>query len=772
MYRVTITQVDVINLQAVGSPEWKSLHQTTLQALDASILSFARFLQQYDEPAWFVTASALFSAVADGLPLNRTPFVARRGIHASLKCCLAGTVLVADMSVNTFLYGGSIIDIIKKAVGTSHTEDLYNLSKQEIDVVNAAIKGVKVKLIHIGHSKKASKLGPAANAKGSEFEYEEEKSGKKVKRNVTVAQYFEIMGKANPTYREKLGKDGKLKFPLLPTINVGTDKHPVLIPAEFVFVPGGQLMRQNANTPQMVAEVIKYAAVRPDERMKTICNGEGNDSSQSVLHVLKQDPTAKAFGTANIDPVPMAVPAHLLPPPKLQYQGSTVNPGLEGSWNIDRPKQQRFVRLPPNPIAGKGYTYGLLVVSARQPSQNWADLVREFCEAIEKDAAGSGLQLTRGGPPLTCGDRESDIRVEAEKFMKFGAKIVFVFMNGEVYGKIKIVTDEIGLVTQCIKWKNLERPPRGFHLNVVLKVNTKLGGTNHTLASRLSTGTSSTPVFQDPPASIGWVFDKPTMLVGLDVSHPEKGMERPSMAAVVASMDGRLNQYAAHLSAQTAGQEMIGALEDAMCSLFDVFKARNGNRMPEHIIVYRDGVSEGQFPIVLEKELPQIQGAIMRMGYTLEAIKITIMVCQKRHQTRIVYEEKGAGSAPSTFINPCPGLVVDARGGNNTIVSATYNEFYLNSHVAIQGTSKPCKYSLLYDQIGFRLSELELLTYWTTYLYIRCNRSVSYATPAYYAHWASKRCKDLAAVGATDETLSNISKRWSRPGIPTTMFFL
>jgi len=29
------------------------------------------------------------------------------------------------------------------------------------------------------------------------------------------------------------------------------------------------------------------------------------------------------------------------------------------------------------------------------------------------------------------------------------------------------------------------KPPKGYHANVMLKVNTKLGGTNHTLASRL-----------------------------------------------------------------------------------------------------------------------------------------------------------------------------------------------------------------------------------------------------------------------------------------------
>ena len=78
----------------------------------------------------------------------------------------------------------------------------------------------------------------------------------------------------------------------------------------------------------------------------------------------------------------------------------------------------------------------------------------------------------------------------------------------------------------------MDRPPRGFHLNLLIKMNTKLGGTNHTLISRAPA--KSTPgIFQDPPNSLSWLFDKPCMLVGIDVSHPEPGSERESMAAVV-----------------------------------------------------------------------------------------------------------------------------------------------------------------------------------------------------------------------------------------------
>ena len=69
-------------------------------------------------------------------------------------------------------------------------------------------------------------------------------------------------------------------------------------------------------------------------------------------------------------------------------------------------------------------------------------------------------------------------------------------------------------------------------MNILIKMNTKLGGTNHTLVPR-APGKAGTGVFQDPPNSLSWLFDKPCMLVGLDVSHAEPGSDRDSMAAVV-----------------------------------------------------------------------------------------------------------------------------------------------------------------------------------------------------------------------------------------------
>ena len=59
------------------------------------------------------------------------------------------------------------------------------------------------------------------------------------------------------------------------------------------------------------------------------------------------------------------------------------------------------------------------------------------------------------------------------------------------------------------------------------------------------------------------------MFVGMDVSHPPPGSDRPSLAAVVASMDGRMSQFAVNLSSQQTvkSEEMILALDKAMYDL-------------------------------------------------------------------------------------------------------------------------------------------------------------------------------------------------------------
>ena len=202
----------------------------------------------------------------------------------------------------------------------------------------------------------------------------------------------------------------------------------------------------------------------------------------------------------------------------------------------------------------------------------------------------------------------------------------------------------------------------------------------------------------------------------------------------------------------------MASLETGVKSLLANYQKRN-RKLPSRVIIYRDGVSDGQFEQVIRDELALVKKALPA------TTKVAIVVCQKRHHTKLY------GKVDGSCMNICPGILIDGQGDpSKSICSPQYLEFYLSSAVAIQGTVKPCKYTLIYDEIGMYLAEVELMSYWLCYTYCRCNRSVSYPTPAYYAHWAAKRGKTLAAAGVSMEELNAISNTWSEK--PNGMFFV
>jgi hypothetical protein len=115
-----------------------------------------------------------------------------------------------------------------------------------------------------------------------------------------------------------------------------------------------------------------------------------------------------------------------------------------------------------------------------------------------------------------------------------GARIVVVALVREnFYFEIKRFADEQCLPTQCCRMTTIKKFPRQYDTSLLIKMNMKMGGVNHTLASRAggatigvgsgsraATGPGERGVFQSPPQSISWLFDLPTMVVvGSHSSH-------------------------------------------------------------------------------------------------------------------------------------------------------------------------------------------------------------------------------------------------------------
>jgi eukaryotic translation initiation factor 2C len=345
-------------------------------------------------------------------------------------------------------------------------------------------------------------------------------------------------------------------------------------------------------------------------------------------------------------------------------------------------------------------------IHMNRPERDWDDLTRRFISGFERSAGDCGMDmrhLRRDVQVLTI----RDIDRELKGCKDMGANVVIVFLGGDDYNALKFASDKIALTTQCVRWKNVARTPSGYFSNLLLKINAKLGGTNHTLASRLADPSSAPQQFQQPPSSIAWIFDEPCMFMGVDVSHPEVGHEGASVCSVVASMDRSASQYCARVSFLTSREEIVGGgrLYESVKLMLAAFRKRNGT-FPHYIIIYRDGVGDGSFDNVLRQEPVEIRNAIEESlagaGIMDLQIRFTIVVCQKRHNARFAFHDG------NEYINLCPGICIDAAVGPTAVVSTALNEFYLNSHVSIQGTSKPCRYSLIHDEIGIKVRLLKL----------------------------------------------------------------
>ena len=337
--------------------------------------------------------------------------------------------------------------------------------------------------------------------------------------------------------------------------------------------------------------------------------------------------------------------------------------------------------------------------------------------------------------------------------------VVLPRKDTRLYQAIKRLGDvEVGLHTVCVVSKTFCEGSESYHGNVALKINLKLGGINHELQKDTH----------------GIIEEDKTMIVGVDVTHPSSGSSSncPSVAAMVASVDNKLGQWPAVLSLQCAtqstadgktpqnqlapGQEIVSGIGSMLDTRLRLWYMNHkvgevAERLPENILVYRDGVSEGQYKAVIEEEIKAIK-TCCEERYNKQKQKLprlTFIVVAKRHHTRFFPCKNVQPSQMDKLGNPKNGTVVD-----NGVTDERMWDFFLQSHTPLQGTARPAHYVVLKNEI-FTQKEVEAypnqysnvadiiesVTYNLCWLYGRTTRSVSYCPPAYYADRVCERAR-------------------------------
>ncbi|RWS30958.1 translation initiation factor 2C-like protein [Leptotrombidium deliense] len=629
------------------------------------------------------------------------------GHFQSVRPCMTGSMLVVDRTATAFYSGGNLISFVAQVLGggkqAEHLLTIPSLRDYDRKRLERELKTLQIEVTHLNYRRRYRITGITQKpAQEVTFPWEREGDNRKM---IRIPEYFQ----------EEYSKI--LKYTNLPCIITGSANRKKYLPMEVCFLLPDQHIRKKLSNDQTATMIRTTASQKPAQRFNVI-----QDSIQSVINESK--PYMREFGI-QVKSQPMVVDARVLEAPDLVFRNMNVKP-RDGVWNMEKKCLHEVVRLD-NWIA---------VNFSTNVNDNEA---KKFITELQNTANAIGMSIEE---PVRVA-RVNNYKPKTLKGIFEKAKaacaalkmILFIIPNDDsLYQEIKLVGDvQIGVPTQCVVDKNVRRCNSSLLSNLLLKINTKLGGVNAII------GPKNTPS----------ILKKRTMIIGADVTHPAPADRlSSSVSAVVGSMDSNHIRYHSSISIQSKSkQEMIRDLDVMMGELLNEYKLQNG-QLPEHIIIYRDGVSEGQFEQVLDNEVRRLRFAFDAMKGNYSP-KITFIVVQKRHHTRFMPAEESQGVGK--FRNIPPGTTVDTD-----VVHPSDFDFFLCSHFGIQGTSRPTHYYVLWDDNKFSADELQKLTYYLCHTYARCTRSISVPAPVQYAHLAAYRARlHIIGIGGSESSGSD-----------------
>ncbi|XP_033244091.1 protein argonaute-2-like isoform X1 [Drosophila miranda] len=371
-------------------------------------------------------------------------------------------------------------------------------------------------------------------------------------------QTFELDGKETTVAKYFKSREYDLKFPNLLCLHVWPPLKRIYLPIELCRMDDGQTMKCK-DTAARVAAMLKFAGTSTNERKAKIVR---------LLEYFKHnlDPTISHFGIRLGNDF-IVVNTRTLNAPQIEYKNNNLASVRNGSWRMDR---MQFFEPKPKP-------------------HKWAILYGKINYLYVDELQKMVLQQSR--TLNLCLDTKAEIRNYKDEreiddhfhdFKKNQFDLVFVIIPnvGRCYDVVKQKAElKHGILTQCIKQITVER-----------KCN---------------------------PQCIGNVLLKNAMFLGADVSHPSPDQwEIPSVVGVAASHDPFGASYNMQYRLQRSTLEEIEDMESITLEHLRVYYQFRQS-YPEHIIYYRDGVGDGQFPKIKSEELRGISAACCLNAFKL-----------------------------------------------------------------------------------------------------------------------------------------------------------
>ncbi|XP_044432102.1 protein argonaute 4B [Triticum aestivum] len=638
-----------------------------------------------------------------------------RGFHSSFRGTQSGLSLNIDVSTTMLVKPGPVIDFLLANQMVDHPNRI-DWSKAKRALKNLRIKTTlsnsEFKIFGLSEKKSNEQTFPLRRRDGD--------NGDTNTVEIKVYEYF--------VHNRGIG----LRYSDLPCINAGRRNRPTYFPLELCELVPLQRYTKDLSILQR-SSLVEKSRQKPHERMSIL-----NDALKRSNY--ESDPMLKACDIS-IARHFTQIEGRVLPAPKLKAGNGEEFFPRNGRWNLS--KKRLIQTCSVNKWAVVNFSaecdvHGLVRDLIRIATEMGIKIEYPYCDVIEESPSARRAPASR-----RVDEMFAKINSNPPGDPKFLLCLLPDRKNCEIYGpwKRKCLA-ECGIFTQCLA------PPRKVNdqylINVLLKINAKLGGLNTLLQCELSPA----------PAVLPIVGKLPTIILGMNVSHGQPGQsDRPSTAAVVNSRQWPLiSKYRATVHTQSPKLEMMSSLfeprgkkDDGLIreSLID-FYSSSGNRKPEQIIIFRDGVSESQFTQVINIELEQI----------IEACK---------------FRTESPNNVP-------PGTVVDKE-----VCHPKNFDFYMCAHAGMIGTSRPTHYHVLHDEIGFSADELQEFVHSLSYVYQRSTTAISVVAPIMYAHLAAAQVgafvkfEDMSAAsssqGGGHTSAGSIPVPELHKNVRTSMFF-
>nr|SIP62985.1 Piwi Like RNA-Mediated Gene Silencing 1 [Protopterus annectens] len=463
----------------------------------------------------------------------------------------------------------------------------------------------------------------------------------------------------------------------------GETQRPVNLVPEFCFLTG--LTERMRNDFSVMRDMSVHTRLSPEQREQRI--GRFIDYLQRDDNVQKQ---LRDWGLG-FDSKLLSLSGRVVQPEKIHQAGQVFeyNPQV-AEWS----RETRGAAL----ISVKPLDKWIMIYTRRN-----SDAANALIQNLFKVVPSMGVRINRA-VMIEVEDRtESFLRALQQNVSDDTQMVVCVLPSNrkDKYDAIKkYMCIDRPTPSQCVVARTLSKPQglMSIATKIALQINCKMGGELWSVEIPL----------------------KQLMVVGIDCYHDTTAGRR-SIAGFVASLNQGMTRWFSRCVFQSRGQELVDGLKVCLQAALKAWYSVN-KQLPSRIVVYRDGVGDGQLNTVVNYEVPQLMDCLKSVGTDYNP-RLSVIVVKKRVSTRFFAHSGGR------LQNPPPGTVIDVE-----VTRPEWYDFFIVSQSVRVGTVTPTHYNVVYDSSALKPDHMQRLTYKLCHMYYNWPGIIRVPAPCQYAH--------------------------------------